>query len=116
VHAPSRPRARGPAALTSMNVCLAQREARRHSTRLPPPHIRGVWPRPLESAEGCARRSTGPALFVGGWAVQQPWLFWVALIAGALLAGLVSRALFGPDVQELPVTGRESTSSVASVP
>jgi hypothetical protein len=58
----------------------------------------------------------GPALFVGGWAVQQPWLFWVALIAGALLAGLVSRALFGPDVQELPVTGRESTSSVASVP
>jgi aquaporin Z len=33
-------------------------------------------------------RSTGPAIFVGGWAVQQLWLFWVAPIAGAILAGL----------------------------
>ena len=32
-------------------------------------------------------RSTGPALFVGGWAIGQLWLFWVAPIAGALLAG-----------------------------
>jgi len=34
-------------------------------------------------------RSTGVALFVGGWAVEQLWVFWVAPIAGALLgAGL----------------------------
>ena len=33
-------------------------------------------------------RSTGPALFVGGWAIQQLWLFWVAPIAGAAIAGL----------------------------
>jgi len=33
-------------------------------------------------------RSTGPALFVGGWAIQQLWLFWLAPIAGAALAGL----------------------------
>ncbi len=33
-------------------------------------------------------RSTGPALFVGGWAIQQLWLFWVAPIVGAALAGL----------------------------
>jgi aquaporin Z len=39
-------------------------------------------------------RSTGPALFVGGWALQQLWLFWVAPIAGALLAGWFSRAVF----------------------
>jgi aquaporin Z len=32
-------------------------------------------------------RSTGPALFVGGWALKQLWLFWVAPIAGAALAG-----------------------------
>jgi aquaporin Z len=32
-------------------------------------------------------RSTGPALLVGGWALQQLWLFWVAPIAGAVLAG-----------------------------
>lgn len=33
-------------------------------------------------------RSTGPAVFVGGWALSQLWLFWVAPIAGALLAGI----------------------------
>jgi aquaporin Z len=34
-------------------------------------------------------RSTGPALFVGGWATAQLWLFWVAPLIGALLAGLI---------------------------
>ncbi|MBM4256571.1 MAG: aquaporin Z [Deltaproteobacteria bacterium] len=34
-------------------------------------------------------RSTGPALFVGGWAIGQLWLFWVAPILGAVLAGIV---------------------------
>ena len=36
-------------------------------------------------------RSTGPALFVGGWALAQLWLFWVAPIAGACAAGVVQR-------------------------
>ena len=36
-------------------------------------------------------RSTGPALFVGGWALQQLWLFWLAPIVGALGAGAVYR-------------------------
>ena len=36
-------------------------------------------------------RSTGPAVFVGGLALGQLWLFWVAPIAGALLVGLVYR-------------------------
>jgi len=40
-------------------------------------------------------RSTGPALFVGGWAVKQLWLFWVAPIVGALLAGAAYRTLVG---------------------
>ena len=40
-------------------------------------------------------RSTGPALFVGDWALGQLWLFWVAPIAGALLAGLLYRRLAG---------------------
>jgi len=39
-------------------------------------------------------RSTGPALVVGGWALAQLWLFWVAPLAGAGLAGIVYRALF----------------------
>jgi aquaporin Z len=42
-------------------------------------------------------RSTGPAIFVGGWAVSQLWLFWVAPIVGALLAGLAYRWLIGDD-------------------
>jgi aquaporin Z len=36
-------------------------------------------------------RSTGPALIVGGWALQQLWLFWVAPLIGAALAGVVYR-------------------------
>jgi aquaporin Z len=38
-------------------------------------------------------RSTGPALFVGGWAVSQLWLFWLAPLLGAAAAGLVWRLL-----------------------
>ena len=42
-------------------------------------------------------RSTGVALFVGGWAVSQLWLFWVAPIAGAVLGAVVHRALLASD-------------------
>lgn len=38
-------------------------------------------------------RSTGPALFVGGWALQQLWLFWVAPIIGGALGGVTYRWL-----------------------
>ena len=38
-------------------------------------------------------RSTGPALIVGGWALQQLWLFWIAPLIGAALAGVVYRWL-----------------------
>ncbi len=41
-------------------------------------------------------RSTGPALFVGGWALAQLWLFWVAPIAGAIVAGAAHRLLEPP--------------------
>ncbi len=47
-------------------------------------------------------RSTGPALFVGGWALEQLWLFWVAPIAGALIAGYGYRAIAGEPAFELP--------------
>ncbi|MEM7554664.1 MAG: aquaporin Z [Cyanobacteria bacterium P01_A01_bin.84] len=39
-------------------------------------------------------RSLGPAVFVGGWAIQQLWLFWLAPILGAVLAGLLYSAVF----------------------
>ena len=40
-------------------------------------------------------RSTGPAIFVGGWALAQLWLFWVAPIIGAILAGFVYNFISG---------------------
>lgn len=39
-------------------------------------------------------RSTGPALFAGGWAIAQLWLFWIAPILGAIIGGLISNAFF----------------------
>ncbi|NKL68454.1 aquaporin Z [Rhizobium leguminosarum bv. viciae] len=42
-------------------------------------------------------RSTGQALFVGGWALQQLWLFWIAPLAGGALGGLVWKFLDDPD-------------------
>ncbi len=46
-------------------------------------------------------RSTGPALFVGGWALQQLWLFWVAPILGGVVGGISYRQL-SPD-QPAPI-------------
>ena len=51
-------------------------------------------------------RSTAPALFVGGWAIDQLWVFWVAPIIGALIAGFVHRAILEGDAHEPQVTGR----------
>ena len=53
-------------------------------------HLVGI---PVTNLSVNPARSTGPALFVGGWAVQQLWLFWVAPIAGALIAGFLYRWL-----------------------
>ena len=39
-------------------------------------------------------RSTGPAVFVGGWALAQLWLFWLAPIVGAAIAGIVYHGIF----------------------
>ena len=49
-------------------------------------------------------RSTGPALFVGGWAIQQLWLFWVAPLIGGVIGGVVYRWL--SDEPEGIVAGR----------
>jgi len=46
-------------------------------------------------------RSTGPALFVGGWALAQLWLFWLAPILGGALAGVVYSWLGGKEAEHL---------------
>ena len=51
-------------------------------------------------------RSTGPALFAGGWALQQLWLFWLAPIVGAVLAGLTYKLLLSGEADEPDITGR----------
>jgi aquaporin Z len=54
-------------------------------------HLIGI---PVTNLSANPARSTGPALFVGGWALAQLWLFWVAPIIGAAVAGIVYRGCF----------------------
>lgn len=49
-------------------------------------HLIGI---PVTNLSVNPARSTGPALLVGGWAIQQLWLFWLAPIVGAAIAGIV---------------------------
>jgi aquaporin Z len=59
-------------------------------------------------------RSTGPALFVGGWALQQLWLFWLAPIVGAVMAGIAYKSML-EGVEGPPVTGRAPSAPRSSV-
>ncbi|MFT4096351.1 MAG: aquaporin Z [Rhodoblastus sp.] len=52
---------------------------------------------PVDNTSVNPARSTGPALFVGGWALQQLWVFWVAPIIGGVLGGLIHRTVLAPD-------------------
>ena len=57
-------------------------------------HLVGI---PVTNTSVNPARSTGPAIFAGGWALEQLWLFWVAPIAGAILAGLVYGLVAGEE-------------------
>lgn len=61
---------------------------------------------PITNTSVNPARSTGPALLVGGWALQQLWLFWVAPIIGAAIAGFTYKLVLDHDREEPPVTGR----------
>jgi len=52
---------------------------------------------PITNTSVNPARSTGQALFVQGWAIQQLWLFWVAPVVGGILGGLLYNGLFGKD-------------------
>jgi aquaporin Z len=49
-------------------------------------HLIGI---PVTNTSVNPARSTGPALFVGGWALEQLWLFWLAPLIGAALGGII---------------------------
>jgi aquaporin Z len=54
-------------------------------------HLIGI---PVTNLSVNPARSTGPAVFVGGWALSQLWLFWLAPILGGALGGGFYRAMF----------------------
>ena len=59
-------------------------------------HLIGI---PVTNLSVNPARSTGPAVFVGGWALAQLWLFWVAPIAGGALGGFLYRNVFESDAE-----------------
>jgi aquaporin Z len=74
-------------------------------------HLVGI---PVTNLSVNPARSTGPAVFVGGWALAQLWLFWVAPIVGALLAGgaysWIAREIGEPVVGEVDASETEPAS------
>ena len=64
-------------------------------------HVGGI------ARQGRSACPGGPAVFVGGWALQQLWLFWLAPVVGAALAGFTYKAVLEAESAEAPpVTGR----------
>jgi len=65
-------------------------------------HLIGI---PVTNLSVNPARSTGPAIFVGGWAIAQLWMFWVAPTIGGILGGAVYAWLFdsGTEVEEAPM-------------
>jgi aquaporin Z len=62
-------------------------------------HLIGI---PVTNLSVNPARSTGPAVFVGGWAIEQLWLFWLAPIVGAAIAGVVYPMVAGePEVKAM---------------
>jgi aquaporin Z len=57
-------------------------------------HLVGI---PIDNLSVNPARSTGPAIFCGGWALQELWLFWVAPPIGGAIGGAIYRALFSED-------------------
>lgn len=62
-------------------------------------HLVGI---PITNLSVNPARSTGPAVFVGGWALEQLWLFWTAPIVGATAAGMLAAWLHEDEPEEKP--------------
>ena len=76
-------------------------------------HLIGI---PVTNLSVNPARSTGPALFVGGWAVAQLWMFWVAPIIGGALGGAIYQALFGEQAAVLATPKSISFDPAGKVP
>src|SRR2546429_7902333 len=71
-------------------------------------HLVGI---PVTSTSVNPARSIGPAIFVGGWALSQLWLFVIAPLIGAALAAVVYMAIRQPEVV---ITARQAEQALAS--
>jgi aquaporin Z len=71
-------------------------------------HLVGI---PLTNTSVNPARSTGPAIFVGGWALAQLWLFWLAPLLGAAIAGLVARWLQATSEEALEARGEPTRAT-----
>ena len=69
-------------------------------------HLIGI---PVTNLSVNPARSTAPAIFAGGWALQQLWLFWLAPIVGAALAGFVYPAIAG-EPAAAPIAARATAA------
>lgn len=54
---------------------------------------------PITNTSVNPARSLGPAIFVGGWAIEQLWLFWLSPLLGAALSGTIAKALFSENTK-----------------
>ena len=68
---------------------------------------------PITNTSVNPARSTGPAIFVGGWALSQLWLFWIAPLLGAAAAGAVYRMVSGERSRAAGIEGPAAVSQLA---
>ena len=75
-------------------------------------HLIGI---PVTNLSVNPARSTGPAIFVGGWAIAQLWLFWVAPIIGGTLGGALYAWIFesGITMAETPAASKSNAASAS---
>ena len=71
-------------------------------------HLIGI---PVTNLSVNPARSTGPAVFVGGWAIEQLWLFWVAPIIGAAIAGVVYQSVFAREETPTEAPAKRKTAT-----
>jgi len=67
-------------------------------------HLIGI---PVTNTSVNPARSTGPAILVGGWALQQLWLFWLAPLVGGAVGGLLYKAFFSERAEDAEIEVRE---------
>jgi aquaporin Z len=70
-------------------------------------HLIGI---PVTNLSVNPARSTGPAVFVGGWALEQLWLFWVAPIIGGVIGGIVYNMIAAEEPSAAPVKMKSASA------